>query len=79
MTELTFKVAEEGGVTRDFVVRVHEPFRSSSKEKRPWAVRVDVDGRRYVLTGVDPLDADTSFLAMRLIQTLNSRKTRLDT
>ena len=57
MIELTFKVTEEGGETRDTLVRIHEPFRSPPERNLPWAVSVDIVGRRNVVTGVDPLDA----------------------
>jgi len=57
MIELTFKLTEEGGGTRDIVVRIHEPFRNPPERKSPWAVPVDIDGRRNVVTREDPLDA----------------------
>jgi hypothetical protein len=56
MIQLRFKVTEKRGESRDLLVRIHEPFRISSEEKWPWAVSMDVDERRYVVTGVDPLD-----------------------
>jgi hypothetical protein len=61
MIELIFKLTEEGGGTRDVVVRIHEPFRNPPELEWPWAipvdVDVDVDGRRFVTYGMDPLDA----------------------
>jgi len=57
MIQLTFKVTEEGEQSRDLLVRIHEPFRSSPEEKWPWSIPVDVDGRRFVTYGMDPLDA----------------------
>ncbi|AUX26727.1 uncharacterized protein SOCEGT47_072970 [Sorangium cellulosum] len=57
MIELVFKVTGEDGVSRDIVVRIHEPRSNPSEEKRPWAVTVDVDGRTFTTWGDDPLDA----------------------
>jgi len=57
MIELTFKATEDGGEQRDQIVRIHEPFRNPPGEKWPWAVRVEVYGRRNVMPGEDPLDA----------------------
>jgi hypothetical protein len=57
MIELTFKLAEEGGESRDLLVRIHEPFRNPPEEEWPWAIHVEIDGRRSFTYGVDPLDA----------------------
>jgi hypothetical protein len=61
MIELIFKLTEEGGGTRDAVVRIHEPFRNPPEKEWPWAIPVEVDvdgaGRRFVTYGMDPLDA----------------------
>jgi hypothetical protein len=57
MIEITFKVTEDGHETRDEVVRIHEPLRNPPEQKWPWAVPVDVAGRRNVVPGEDPLDA----------------------
>ncbi len=57
MIELKFKVTTDSGETRDLFVRIHEPFPNPPEKKYPWAVTVEVDGRRYTLHGEDPLDA----------------------
>jgi hypothetical protein len=57
MIELTFKVTEDDGGQRDLIVRIHEPVRSPPERTSPWAVPVDFDGRRNLVTGEDPLDA----------------------
>jgi hypothetical protein len=57
MIELTFKVTEDGGGTRDLLVRIHEPFRNPPEKEWPWAIHVEIDGRRSFTYGVDPLDA----------------------
>jgi hypothetical protein len=57
MIELIFKVTEDGGGTRDLLVRIHDPFRNPPEQNWPWAVRVDFDGRSYTPYGMDPLDA----------------------
>ncbi|WP_437758557.1 hypothetical protein [Sorangium sp. So ce1389] len=57
MIELVFKVTGDGSGSRDILVRIHEPTRTPPDKNWPWAVPVDVDGRRNDVYGVDPLDA----------------------
>ena len=57
MIEFTFKITEDGGESRDTIVRIHEPLQNPPEMKWPWSATVDVAGRPYPVWGMDPLDA----------------------
>jgi hypothetical protein len=57
MLELTFRATTDEGELRDVLVRIHEPTRNPPEKEWPWAVTVDIDGRRTATYGMDPLDA----------------------